>query len=155
MARGKKKYIETPEKLLELFYQYAQDTKENPKYENVLVHKSGEIHQVPRERPLTWWGFENWLFRNGIITRLEHYKSNTEGRYSEYMDIIRTIDQDIYEDKFDGATVGIYQHNIIARDLGLIDKKQVETKDVQPSREELLKEIDEIDNILNERAKGN
>ena len=32
------------------------------------------------------------------------------------------------EDKITGAMVGIYQHNIVARELGLIDKKDMRTQ---------------------------
>ena len=125
MPRGKKKYIETPQKLYDLFLKYVDDTKSSPKHENVLVHKTGEIHLVPKERPLTWWGFENWLNRKGVICNLSSYEHNENKSYDEYLPIITRIKREIYEDKYDGATAGLYQHNIIARDLGLVDKKQV------------------------------
>lgn len=38
-------------------------------------------------------------------------------------EVITRVDQIIYEQKFAGAAVGQYNHNIIARDLGLADKK--------------------------------
>lgn len=130
MKTGRPKNIESPEVLKELFSDYCKEAKTNPKFENVLIHKSGEIVSVPREIPLTWEGFESYLSSRNVIVRLDDYKSNKEGRYSEFADIIRAISRDIYLDKFNGATVGIFQHNIIARDLGLVDKR--ETREVHP-----------------------
>jgi hypothetical protein len=122
---GRKKNIETPERLYELFEDYVKWCKSNPRIENILVHKSAEVIPVEREQPLTWKGFEMYLFDHGIVYDLSAYEINREGNYTEYSPIIRTIKNKIYNDKFSGASVGIYQHNIIARDLGLVDKKEV------------------------------
>ena len=55
------------------------------------------------------------------------------------MYIIRAIGLEIYEDKFNGATAGVFQHNIIARDLGLTDKKDLSSSDgsMSPKQEPL------------------
>ncbi len=77
-------------------------------------------------------GFEIWLRKEKIICKLDDYIHNTDDKYSEYSAIIRVIRAEIYEDKYTGAAVGIFQHNIIARDLGLTDKKEVDVKTEQP-----------------------
>lgn len=120
----KPKLIETPEKLMELFQSYRDWCKANPRYENMPDYKNASSFKVERERPLTWDGFENWLRENDVIAKLDNYKANVDEAYTEYRDIIRDIDRIIWADKFEGATVGIYNHNIIARDLGLADKKE-------------------------------
>lgn len=120
-----KKNIPTPELLYKHFEDYKQYCKDNPKQENFYNSKEGRQVSVDREIPLTWNGFEIYLRKNNIIGHLEDYRYNTDGRYDEYMGIIRAIDQEIYEDKFTGATAGVFQHNIIARDLGLSEKKEV------------------------------
>lgn len=121
-----KKNIESPEQLYSLFEGYKEECKENPKYENFYNHKEGCEIRVSREVPLTWNGFDIYLRAEKILAKLEDYKANKDKRYSEYADIIHAIGQEIYEDKFIGATVGIYSHNIIARDLGLADKKEID-----------------------------
>lgn len=123
-----KKNIETPEKLYEHFLSYVKYCKENPKKENFYSSKLDKQVSVDREVPITWNGFDIWLRKNKILAKLEDYKANKDGRYTDYADIIRVIHKEIYEDKFAGATAGIYQHNIIARDLGLSDKKELDVK---------------------------
>lgn len=123
-----KKNIETPERFYELFEGYKEECKKNPKKENFWNSRAEKQVSVDREIPYTWNGFEIYLRKNKIICYPDDYKSNRDGRYSEYVDIIRTIDNEIYEDKFSGAVSGIYQHNIIARDLGLSDKSEVDHK---------------------------
>ena len=120
-----KKKIETPEALYQYFEQYKQHCKSNPKKENFYSAKRDKQVSINREVPLTWDGFEIWLRTNRKLAKLDDYKSNKDGRYSEYADIIRAIGKEIYQDKYIGASVGIYQHNIIARDLGLADKKEL------------------------------
>ncbi len=39
--------------------------------------------------------------------------------------VITRVDELIRDQKFTGAVVGVYNHNIIARDLGLADQKNV------------------------------
>lgn len=121
-----KKNIESPEKLRELFEEYKDYCKKNPKYENILSHKTGEIHKVPREVSYTWSGFEVWLFNKKVVARLDDYRFNKENRYSEYAYILDIINKEIYNDKINGAVAGIFNQNIIARDLGLVDKQQVD-----------------------------
>lgn len=122
------KKISEPEILYSLFLEYKDWCKANPRKENMPDYKAATSFAVDRERPMTWDGFEVWLFDQGIIKRLDDYRANKEGRYTEFADIISRIDKIIRTDKFEGATVGIYNHNIIARDLGLIDKSETSAK---------------------------
>lgn len=120
---GRRKYIETPKKLWEHFTKYSLECKKSPKQENFWSSKSDKQVSVDREIPLTWEGFEVWLRRNGIIAKLDDYKANKEERYSDYADILHAIEVEIWSDQYDGAAAGIFQHNIVARKLGLIDKQ--------------------------------
>ena len=144
---GKPKNIATPLIFLELYDKYRKYCKDNPRVENVLHQKTGEIIQIPREKPLTWAGFDTWLWRNDYIAHTEDYRSNKEGRYSEYAGVIARITEDMYQDKFTGASVGIFNANIIARDLGLKDQTENRNynKDISNlSDEDLDKEINEL-----------
>lgn len=119
------KNIKSPDKLYEYFEQYKTFCKKNCKKENIYSHRVDKQVSLDREIPLTWDGFEIWLRKNKILIYLDDYKFNRDDRYSEYTYIIRAIGQEIYEDKFTGAVAGVFQHNIIARDLGLVDKKDL------------------------------
>ena len=118
------KNIKTPELLYKHFESYKRYCKQNPKKENFWSSRSDKEVSVSREIPLTWNGFEIWLSKNKILVKLQDYKENKDNRYSEYACTIRTIIKEIYEDKYSGAASGIFQHNIIARDLGLTEKTE-------------------------------
>ena len=153
------KNIKPPEKLYEYFEQYKTDCKKSPKKENFYSSRADKQVSVDREIPLTWDGFEIWLRKHNIITQLDHYKSNLDNRYPEYIYIIRAIDKEIYEDKFSGAAAGIFQHNIIARDLGLVEKKNIEGKVtgalVLQFDKDLKNSILYLTGETDEQAKGN
>lgn len=123
---GKPKYIESPEKLAEYFQSYVEWTNKNPVLKEDYVGKDADRVERQLKRPLSWVGFEVWLYKGGIISDLNDYEQNTNNSYTDYQPIIRAIKKIIETDQFDGATVGIYQQNIIARKLGLVDKKEVE-----------------------------
>ena len=77
--------------------------------------------------PLTWAGFDAWLALNeGFLNGTTEYKANRNGSYDGYSNIIRTIGNIIFAQKFEGAAVGLYNANIISRDLGLAEKKEIE-----------------------------
>lgn len=124
--RGIKKNIETPEEFYDLFSQYKQWAKANPRIENVVLQKVGRVIEVKRERPITWEGFDTWLCSNGIIQDSEDYRLNTDNRYSDFKGVVSRVRKEMYEDKFTGASVNIYNSSIIARDLGLADKQQLD-----------------------------
>jgi len=81
---AKPKYIETPEKLWELFKAYEEKTKSNPIKVQDYVGKDGLEVERERERPLTVDGFEDYLFEEGIINDLGDYFSNKDGRYKAF-----------------------------------------------------------------------
>ena len=143
------KNIKTPEILYKHFEGYKKHCKGNPKKENYWSNRAEKEVSISREIPFTWNGFEIWMRKQGIIANIDDYKANKDDRYSEYANILRTIGVEIHEDKFIGASVGIYQHNIIARDLGLVDKKDVTTKGDSINYSDLTKEeiIQKLDDI--------
>lgn len=116
------KNIKPPKQLYTYFEQYKKYTKKNSKKEYMFIPSMKKEIGVTREIPYTWNGFDIWLRKNKIIAKLEDYKANRDDRYSDYVDIIHAIGVEIYEDKYVGATAGVFNANIIARDLGLSDK---------------------------------
>lgn len=121
----KKKYIETPERLLELFQEYVIDAKSKPYLKHDFVGKDADEVRRELERPLTWVGFECYLFEQGIIGDLSSYEQNRDNSYTAYLPIIRVCKQFILRDQFEGSSAGIYNSNIMARHLGLADKQEV------------------------------
>jgi hypothetical protein len=126
------KAIETPERLQELFDQYREWVKTSPYMVHDFVGKEGVEVERKRQRPLTWVGFEAWLWREGVVTHLGHYEQNTEGSYTEYLPIIRALKNQCSSDIIDGALSGVFNQNIAARLEGLTDKKELDHKGIPP-----------------------
>lgn len=123
---GKHKYIETPERMWELFEAYKSEVKNNPRKKHVFVGKDGNSDFEMLERPLTIEGFECWCYDNGIIGDLSHYFANTNDRYSEYLTICSRIRKAIRKDQIEGGMVGQYNPSITQRLNGLTEKVQNE-----------------------------
>lgn len=125
---GRKKAIKNPKELWVLACEYFEQVDETPFLKNELI-KGGDLAGrqagVETMRPYTWTGLEDYLLSRGKIGTLSHYKANLDNRYTEFVAIIRDIERIIYTRKFDGATVNAFNANIIARDLGLIDKQSM------------------------------
>jgi hypothetical protein len=56
------------------------------------------------------------------IESLRDYKTNPN--YKDFSQVITRIGKVIYTNKFEGASAGVFNHNIIARDLGLKDQTE-------------------------------
>lgn len=123
---AKHKYIETPEKMWELFEAYKSEVKSNPRKKHVFVGKDGNSDFERLEVPLTIEGFECWCYDNGIIGDLSHYFANTNDRYSEYLTICSRIRKAIRKDQIEGGMVGQYNPSITQRLNGLTEKVQNE-----------------------------
>jgi len=129
---SKRKYIETPEILLNLFEEYRKEVKSNPRTKHVFVGKDAVSEREELERPLTIEGFEIYCFEKGIINDLGDYFSNKNDKYSEYSTICTHIKKVIRKDQIEGGMVGQYNASITQRLNNLIDKQQHEVKMEQP-----------------------
>lgn len=140
---GKKKYIETPEKMWELFEAYRKEVKSNPRKKHVFVGKDGVSDYELLERPLTLDGFECYCYDNEIISDLSQYFANTEGRYTDYQTICSRIRKTIKDDQIQGGMVGQYNPSITQRLNGLTDKSEVKTDvNIQSLPDWLTKKIE-------------
>jgi hypothetical protein len=122
---GKHKYIETPEKMWELFLAYKNEVKSNPRKITDFYGKDGEERIKPLERPLTLEGFENYVSDLDIISDLSQYFANTEQRYTDYQTICSRIRRMIKQDQIEGGMVGQYNASITQRLNGLTDKQEL------------------------------
>ena len=140
---GRKKYIETPEKMWELFEAYRKEVKSNPRKKHVFVGKDGVSDYELLERPLTLDGFECYCYDNEIISDLSQYFANTEGRYTDYQTICSRIRKTIKDDQIQGGMVGQYNPSITQRLNGLTDKSEVKTDvNIQTLPDWLTKKIE-------------
>lgn len=126
---GKPKYIETPEKMWELFCKYREEKKNDPIIEVDFAGKDAiEVHK-PHQRPLTMEGFSCWLFEQNVITDVWQYFANRDSAYNEYVGICRAIKETIRTDQIEGGMAGIYNPSITQRLNGLTDKSEVTVKE--------------------------
>lgn len=93
--------------------------------EDVIERLSNPVVEIETIRPYTWTGFEAYLGDRGIMRNFDHYKANYQNRYTEFQPILRVINNIMATQKFEGAAVGIFNANIISRDLGLADKSEL------------------------------
>jgi hypothetical protein len=133
----KKKYIETPEKMWELFIDYQSHTKKTPLKVQDYVGKDGNMVYRDKERPLTMEGFRNYCRRT--IACVNDYFANTNKAYDSYSNICRAIMDEIRQDQIEGGMAGIYNPSITQRLNGLTDKSEVMVKE-QPLFEDKIEE---------------
>jgi len=122
---AKHKYIETPEKLLDMFNEYKEHTKTNPRYRHLLCQRTAEMIKEPLEVPLTMEGFEIFCFEKQLVT-ISNYFDNRNNSYDEYYTICTHIRKIIRNDQIQGGLVGQYNPSITQRLNGLVEKTQVE-----------------------------
>jgi hypothetical protein len=127
---SKRKYIETPEALLELFERYVKDVKGKPRLKHVFVGKFGESKHEELERPLTMAGFEVFCFEQ--VGTVEHYFRNDKGNYDDYCTICSHIKKRIRQDQIEGGSVGQYNASITQRLNGLSENIKQEINVEQP-----------------------
>lgn len=125
----------TPRSLWEKACEYFERTRNDCFYKQDFIRSgdsAGNIVELKQLRPYTWQGFENYLNETGVMYKLDDYRYNYEGRYEDFKGIIRAIDSVIYAQKIEGAAAGVFNANIIARELGLAEKSQIRVTEEQP-----------------------
>lgn len=88
---------------------------------------AGTVVDLPTARPYTLQGF--CLYCDTSRQWFYQFKENAT---EDFLDIITRIEETIFTQKFEGAAVGAFNANIIARDLGLVDKKEQNIITEQP-----------------------
>lgn len=116
---GRDKLFSSPAALWEAACEYFEWCEENPLMEIDFKGKDADRVELPKMRAFTWQGLELYL----DIDSLREYKTNEN--YKDFSQIITRIEKVIYDQKFTGAAAGFLNPNIIARDLGLADKKEL------------------------------
>lgn len=129
--------------LWEAACEYFQWCEDNPLKESKICSFGGKnvLKEVPLMRAMTIVGL---CFRlNANADYLTAFESKLDLKTDEGKDFSRVIGDIrsiIYRQKFEGASAGLLNPNIIARDLGLVDKKDVSGDLLNPLTE-LINEI--------------
>jgi len=121
---GRDKLFSSPEILWEAACEYFQYVIDNPieVEETKTKPNSVEVTVNKLKRPFTWEALELYL----DIESLRDYKTNPN--YKDFSQVITRIEKVIYSNKFEGASAGVFNANIIARDLGLKDQSENKTE---------------------------
>lgn len=117
-----KKY--TPNQIKKKFIAYLEEneTKTMSRVEAIKSgDKAGTTMEVKLRVPLTKKGFAMFLG----ITYQSYINYGTEESYKEYFDIIKKINAFIENEQLQGASLGLYNSNIIARLQGLKEQTDV------------------------------
>jgi len=114
---GRDKLFTTPELLWKAACEYFQWCENNPikAYDN---KGTKNVNLVSFRRPFTLKGFclycdatEHWYY--------EFKKALDDEKDKDFLYICHKIEDIIYNQKFEGAAIGIFNANIIVRNLGL------------------------------------
>ena len=120
-THGRAPIFKSPDALWSAAVEYFQWVEENPLYEAKVAANKGEpeIVYVPKVRAMTLAGLQNFL---DISDQAWLNYSDRE----DFIGICAQIAKIIRQQKFEGASAGLLNHAIIARDLGLADKQEVD-----------------------------
>lgn len=123
---GKPKYIETPEKLWQLFVDYKAYVKSNPILIKDWVGKDADTVYREKERPLTMVGFECFVCDNTDVSYpdLTDYFEGKIESYKHYLPISSRIQAEIKNDQIAGGMTMIYSQSLTARLNNLVEKTE-------------------------------
>lgn len=127
-SHGRKKLFETPGLMWEAACEYFEWCDKNPwvKTERVQSEKPS-IKTIPTQRPYTLNAL--CLYLNANTHYFNDFKARLTENDNDFSEVIRKIEEVIYTQKFEGAAVGAFNANIIARDLGLKEKTDITSGD--------------------------
>ena len=133
-SHGREAIFSDPEKMWEAAQEYFEWVEANPlKEQKVFNGKDGIVYaDVSKMRAMTIDGL--CLFMDIGTQTWRDYKSK-----EDFSGVTARIEKVIRDQKFSGASADLLNANIIARDLGLADKQQL---DVNLSHEQALDELD-------------
>ena len=132
---GRDKLFATPELLWESACEYFEWCDKHPwkVVKNKTKGKTKEKEETPTQRPYSLSGFMLYCDANEAYWR--QFKAKN---HRDFSTVISRIESVIETQQFEGAVVGAFNANIIARKLGLSDKQ-----DAQGTNEKGSKKISE------------
>lgn len=130
---GRNPIFETPTELWEAVSEYFKECDSRPFTKNETTTSEKGIYYKVTEHsiPYTWEG----LYVHLGVCNLDHYKTK-----EAFSGILTHIGNIIRNQKFSGAAAGIFNANIIARDLGLSEKTENRNDNLNVNSQELTEE---------------
>ncbi len=151
-THGRKPIFKNPEQLWKACKEYFQWVEDNPLWEEKLFAYQGEITRdtISKMRAMTL---------NGLTLFLD-VDDKTWRRYKEKDDFVQVTtraEKYMRDQKFSGAAAELLNPNIIARDLGLADKQELDhrikeiprtAQEVQDSIKAVMDDISRLEKQL-------
>ena len=118
-SHGRNPIFSDDDQLRSACYEYFEWVEENPLFEMKPFHHQGIVIQEPvmKMRAMTMQGMCTFL-GIGTSTGVDYREKD------DFSEVVREVEAIIYDQKFSGAAADLLNSNIIARDLGLTDKKE-------------------------------
>lgn len=136
----------SPDLLWDAACEYFNWVDGHPWY-NVEGIKSGDaagtLMKIPTARPYTLTAL--CLYLHCSESYFREFKRHCS---DDFLTVVEQIEQTVYAHKFEGAAVGAFNANIIARDLGLKDKSELSGDKDNPVRMHL-----DLSNLTEEELK--
>jgi len=126
---GRPLAFESPEELWEKAKEYFQWCDDNPLKEEKLFHYQGTITRDTASKMRAYTMRELCLF---LGVNEVYFNQFNEEKHQEFSKIITRIRDTIYTQKFTGAAADLLNPNIIARELGLSDNRNLNVNMEQP-----------------------
>ena len=126
---GRDKIFVTPSLMMEAACDYFNWVEENPLSKPIIYQGLASVQPEELMRAMTikglciFWGV-NSFYLNDFVSNLDL----TIAVDKDFSQVINTIKEIIATQKFEGASAGLLNPNIIARDLGLTDKSERDIK---------------------------
>lgn len=128
---GREKLFATPDLLLQACEEYFNWVDAHPWYKVEAIKGGdsvGQLIKIPTARPYTIQGLCRYLDCNSVW--FNQFETSLVDKIDEeskgFSKIITHVREIIYQQKFEGAAVGSFNGNIIARDLGLREASNVD-----------------------------
>lgn len=117
---GRPRKFPDPDTLLAACVEYMEWNEANPLYEVVAYStKNGVVKTtVPRVRAMTMSALCMFL-------DIDHVTWRVYAKRPEFASVCTRVEEAVRQQKFQGAAAGFLNASIIARDLGLADKKEL------------------------------
>jgi len=135
-THGRKLIWEDPEELREACIEYFEWVESNPLWESKPMIANGEIQDAPiaKMRAMTLDGLSVFL---GIARKSwDNYRKK-----DDFLPVVSYVETVIKDQKFSGASAGLLNANIIARDLGLKDRSELTGEGGEPLIPESIKVV--------------
>lgn len=138
---GRDKIFSTPEDLWSACEEYFEATDKRKWYKTEFHGKNAKEFKVPTETPYTWTGL--YLFLD-----IDHKTWLAYEKREDFAPIATRVRNIIYTQKMEGAAVGAFNATIISRDLGLTEKTEQQTTNVNYNAQVTAEEAKEINKAL-------